>query len=85
MCIFVKSIFKSLSIYMTNLSEVFYICLLTSVCGVVLKIASMTYKSKCKECSVCCIRVIRDTETEQQEMEFKINHNVREDEEKNSV
>jgi hypothetical protein len=30
----------------------------------------MAYKSKCKEVDVCCIKIIRDTETEQEEMEF---------------
>lgn len=58
---------------------------ITTISGMLLKLASLAYKSKCKECSVCCIRVIRDTETEQEEMEFRIKNNVKEDEEKTSV
>jgi hypothetical protein len=63
------------------LSEVFYVCLITTVSAVVLKLASMAYKSKCKECSICCIRVIRDVNLEEQEMEFRIQHNTKESEE----
>jgi hypothetical protein len=67
------------------LSEVFWIAFITMISGMLLKIASLSYKSKCKECSVCCIRVIRDTETEQEEMEFRVKNNVKDEEEKNSV
>jgi aldehyde:ferredoxin oxidoreductase len=67
------------------LSEVFWIAFITMISGMLLKIASLAYKSKCKECSVCCIRVIRDTETEQEEMEFRVKNNVKDEEEKNSV
>jgi len=67
------------------LSEIFWMAFITTISGMLLKLASLAYKSKCKECSVCCIRVIRDTETEQEEMEFRIKNNVKEDEEKTSV
>lgn len=66
---------------MTDLSEVFYVCLITTISAVVLKLASMAYKSKCRECSVWCIKVIRDVNLEEQEMEFKIKHNVKDNEE----
>jgi len=49
---------------MTTLSEVFYVCLVTTISGMILKLASMAYKSKCKECSVCCIKIVRDIESE---------------------
>jgi hypothetical protein len=52
------------------LSEVFWTFFITSLAGFLLKCASMAYKSKCKEVDVCCIKIIRDTETEQEEMEF---------------
>ena len=67
------------------LSEVFWIAFISAITGMLLKLASLAYKSKCKECSVCCIKVIRDTETEQEEMEFRIKNNVKEEEEKNSI
>lgn len=56
------------------LSEVFWVAFITTVSGVIIKLASMTYKSKCKECSFCCIKVIRDVELEEKEEEFRINH-----------
>lgn len=67
------------------LSEVFWIAFISTITGMLLKLASLAYKSKCKECSVCCIKIIRDTETEQEEMEFRIKNNVKEEEEKNSI
>ena len=59
---------------MTELSEVFYVCLLTTLSGLIIKLCSMAYKSKCKECSFCCLKIIRDTETEEREEEFRITH-----------
>jgi aldehyde:ferredoxin oxidoreductase len=67
------------------LSEVFWVAFITTISGMLLKLASLAYKSKCKECSVCCIKVVRDTETEQEELEFRIKNNVKEEEEKTSV
>ena len=54
------------------LSEVFWIAFISTVSGIVLKLASMAYKSKCKECSMGCIKVIRDVELEEKENEFEI-------------
>jgi hypothetical protein len=36
----------------------------------------MAYKSKCKEFSMCCIKIIRDVELEEKETEFEILHNM---------
>lgn len=66
---------------MTELSEVFFVCLVTAVSGMLIKLASMAYKSKCKECSVCCIKVVRDVDLEEKETEFRIKHNTKESEE----
>jgi len=66
---------------MVDLSEVFFVFLVTAVSGMIIKLASMAYKSKCRECSVCCIKVIRDVNLEEKEMEFKIKHNVKDNEE----
>ncbi len=49
------------------LSEVFWVAFITTITGMIIKLASMAYKSKCKECSVCCIKVIRDIESEVKE------------------
>jgi hypothetical protein len=43
--------------------------------GMIIKLASMAYKSKCKECSMCCCKIIRDVELEEKENEFEITHN----------
>jgi hypothetical protein len=56
------------------LSEVFWVAFITTVSGVVIKLASMAYKSKCKECEVCCIRVKRDVALEEREREFELTH-----------
>jgi hypothetical protein len=37
-----------------------------------IKLASMAYKSKCRGCSVCCIKVVRDVALEEKETEFRI-------------
>ena len=55
---------------MPTLSEVFYICLLTTVSGLMIKLASMAYKSKCSECNFCGIRVKREVIIEEKEHEF---------------
>ena len=51
---------------MTALSEVFYVCLVTTAAGVIVKLASMCYKSRCKEVKLCGGRMscIRDTQAE---------------------
>jgi len=56
------------------LSEVFWVAFITTMSGVVIKLASMAYKSKCKECNFCCISVKRAVELEEKENEFEITH-----------
>jgi hypothetical protein len=60
----------------SQLTEVFWVTFLTIVSGMVIKIASMCYKSKCKEVSFCCIKIIRDTAGEMEEEENRINHQM---------
>ena len=60
----------------TTLTEVFWVTFLTIVSGMVIKIASMCYKSKCKEVSFCCIKIVRDTEGEMEEEENRISHQM---------
>jgi hypothetical protein len=50
---------------MTELSEVFYSFLITSIIGCGLGIIRMAYKSKCREASCCCIKIVRDTQGEE--------------------
>jgi len=56
------------------LSEVFWIAFVTTLSGVLIKLASLAYRSKCKEVSCCCIKIVRDTEAEVEEEENRLNH-----------
>jgi len=48
------------------MSEVFWTGLYSSLIGFVLAIGSQCYKSKCKEVSFCCIKIIRDIRIEEE-------------------
>ena len=67
------------------LSEVFWVAFITTISGMIIKLASMAYKSKCRECSMCCIKVIRDVELEEKEMEFSISNNKTDEEKTQSI
>ena len=47
-------------------TETFYVGLYTALMGFVLAVINQLYRSKCKEVDVCCIRIIRDVEGEEQ-------------------
>jgi hypothetical protein len=64
------------------MTETFYMFVLTSVIGFIIAMTKMCYKSKCSEVDLCCIKIIRDTNTEEKELEFEINHNTTEDDSK---
>jgi len=66
------------------LSEVFWVAFITTLSGMILKLASLAYKSKCKEVDLCCLKIKRDVDLEEKETEFRLSNNVKEDEEKNS-
>lgn len=57
---------------MVVLSEVFYVCLLTTISGLILKLASLAYKSKCKQCSCLGISVLRDVVIEEKYDEVEL-------------
>jgi hypothetical protein len=58
------------------LSELFWISLVTTSAGVIIKLASMCYKSRCKEVKLCGGRMscVRDTEAEEKLDEFELTH-----------
>ena len=56
------------------LSEVFWVAFTTTVSGMIIKLCSMAYKSKCKEVACCCVRVVRDIDAEEKEEEFRVLH-----------
>jgi len=63
------------------MSETFYVGLYSALMGFVLAISSQCYRSKCKEVKICCIKIIRDVEGEeeldiqQRQPENPISHN----------
>ena len=63
------------------MSETFYVGLYSALMGFVLAISVQCYKSKCKEVKICCIKIIRDVEGEeeldiqQRQPENPISHN----------
>jgi hypothetical protein len=56
------------------LSEVFWVAFTTTITGMIIKLSSMAYKSKCKEISCGCFKIIRDVEAEEREEEFRVLH-----------
>ena len=56
------------------LSEVFWVAFITTISGMIIKLASMAYKSKCKEVEFCCLKLKRDVDLEEKENEFEITH-----------
>ena len=46
------------------LSEVFWVAFCSTVSGLMLKLASMAYKSKCSEVNWCGLKIIRKVELE---------------------
>ena len=60
----------------STLTEVFWVTFLTIVSGMIIKLASMCYKSKCKEVTMCCIKIVRDTAEEVKEEENRVEHQI---------
>ena len=53
---------------------VFWSFFITSSVGLIIALTKMAYKSKCKEVSCCCIKIVRDIDTEEKEFEFSQTH-----------
>ncbi len=58
------------------LSETFWVAFIATASAMVIKLASLCFKSKCSECIICGgrIRVIRDIDAETKESEFELAH-----------
>ena len=65
----------------TMLSEVFWVAFVATTSAMVIKLASLCFKSKCRECSVCGgrIKIIRDIDAEVREEEFRANSKDKEE------
>ena len=59
------------------MSEVFWTGLYSSLIGFMIAIGAQCYKSKCKEVSICCIKIVRDTEGEEKLDQNPIQSNSR--------
>jgi len=55
------------------LSEVFWVTFITIVSGLILKMGSYCYKSKCSEVNICCIKIIRSISNEEKLDELELN------------
>ena len=56
------------------MSETFYVGLYSALMGFILAISTQCYRSKCREVKICCIRIIRDVEGEE-ELDIQIPQN----------
>ena len=64
------------------LSETFWVAFIATSSAMVIKLASLCFKSKCKECSVCGgrIKIVRDVDAETKENEFELTHQDKKEE-----
>lgn len=58
------------------LSEVFWVAFCSTMSGLVIKLASMAYRSKCSDVSCCGIHIKRNVELETDEPETPKNNIV---------
>ena len=56
------------------MSETFYVGLYSALMGFILAISAQCYRSKCRVVKICCIRIIRDVEGEE-ELDIQIAQN----------
>jgi Flp pilus assembly protein protease CpaA len=47
-------------------TETFFVGLYSALMGFVLAVINLLYRSKCKEVDICCIKVIRDIQIEEE-------------------
>ena len=57
---------------MNSNEQIFWTFFITTICGFILAIGKMMYKSKCKEIHCCCIKIIRDIESEEKIDEIQL-------------
>ena len=58
---------------------VFWSFFITSTIGFILGLTKMAYKSKCKEVTCGCVKIVRDVESEIEFDEIQQSHNMNED------
>jgi len=61
------------------MTEMFWMFLITSSSAFLLAVLKMCYKSKCSELNFCCLKIKRDVNVEEKEMEFVTTHKQEEE------
>jgi len=46
------------------MSEVFWTFFVSGMIGFIIALLKLCYKSKCKEINLCCLKIVRDIESE---------------------
>ena len=59
---------------MAEMSEIFWSSFITIGSGMVLALFALCYKSKCVEIEIGCIKIKRDVQLEEKELEFTTTH-----------
>ena len=59
---------------MDEQEQIFWTFFITTMCGFILALGRQLYKSKCKEIEICCIKIVRDVETEGEVDQLTIQH-----------
>jgi len=57
-----------------EMSEVFWMSFITIISGMTMALFGICYKSKCKTIQLGCIKIDRDVELEEKELEFVQTH-----------
>lgn len=60
---------------MDSNDQIFWTFFISTMCGFILALGRQMYKSKCKEIQICCIKVVRDVESEEKFDEVSLQHN----------
>ena len=47
-------------------TETFFVGLYSALMGFVLAVINLLYRSKCKEVDICCIKIVRDIQIEEE-------------------
>jgi len=55
-----------------SLDSVFWISFVTIASGMMIKLSSMIFKSRCQTCKLGCLEIVRDTHAEEREAELEI-------------
>jgi hypothetical protein len=54
------------------MSEVFWTFFVSGMIGFIIALLKLCYKSKCKEINLCCLKIVRDIESEEKIDEIEL-------------